>query len=187
MNDSRRRLPSWWHRVATPFVLAAALVFLASALFYLVGHGPRMSQPARVDIKPPERSAATRSQEVRLVLVDASGLARPHFETLDLPQDPAARLETVLGALRGAMGKDGSWPQNLRTPDVYVQQANRKEVAIVDMHETAPVAVGVSQELQLLHSIRQTVLANGADEVRFLKDGRPSPTFLGHVAVETGM
>ena len=187
MNGPRRRLPNLWRRVATPYLLAVTLVFLASAVFFLVGHGPRVGAPAPVDIKPPEQSSATQSQEVRLVLVDSGGLARPHFETLDLPQDPAGRLEVILGALRKAMGQDGSWPQNLATPDVYVQQANRKEVAVVDMHETAPVAVGVSQELQLLHSIQQTVLGNGADEVRFLKGGQPSPTFLGHVAVDSGM
>ncbi len=187
MTDPRGRQPSVWRRLATPYLAIAVLAFLGSAVFFLVGHGPQVSRPASVDIKPPQANARTHSREVRLVLVDAGGLARPHFETLELPDDPAAQLETILGALRSSMGKDGSWPQNLATPQVFVQQANRQEIAVVDMVETAPVAVGVSQELQLLHSIRQTVLANGADEVRFLRNGRPSATFLGHVAVTTGM
>lgn len=187
MSDHRRRGTGWWRRLATPQMLVAVLVFLASAGFFLAGRGPRVGKPTPVDVKPPQQSAQTHSQEVRLVLVDSGGLARPHFVTLDLPEDPAAQFEVILGALRKQMAQDGSWPQNLATPDVYVQQANRTETVVVDMRETAPVAVGVSQELQLLHSIRQTVLGNGADEVRFLRDGRPTATFLGHVAVDTGM
>lgn len=187
MNEPRHRSPAWWRRVATPYLLAAALVFLASGVFFVSGRGPRVGKPTAVDIKPPAANAATHSQEVRLVLVDSGGLARPHFVTLGLPGDPAAQLEDILGALQKAMQQDGTWPQNLGTPQVYVQQSNRKEIAVVNMRETGPVAVGVTQELELLHSIQQTALANGADEVRFLRDGQPTATFLGHVAVDSGI
>ncbi len=187
MSEPRRRETGRWRRFVTPYVLSAALLFVASAVFFLLGHGPHVARPAMVDMKPPQPSAQTSKQEVRLVLVDAGGLARPHFVTLALPQDPAARLQAILAALMSAMQQAGNWPQNLALPEVFVQQANRKEIAVVDMRETAPVAVGVSEELQLLHSIQQTVLANGADEVRFLRDGNPTHTFLGHVAIDTGM
>ena len=187
MSESRRSSARWWRRLATPFVAVAALVFLASLVFFLGGHGARVGPPKPVDIKPVAQAAAGKSQEVRLELVDQGGLARPDFVTLSLPADPAARLQAILGALRSAMEQAGSWPQGLETPEVFVQQVNRKQVAVLDLHESAPVAVGVAEELQLLHSIKQTLLNNGADEVRFLRDGSPAHTLLGHVAVASGL
>ncbi|MEJ2292285.1 MAG: hypothetical protein P8Y05_11300 [Deinococcales bacterium] len=68
-----------------------------------------------------------------------------------------------------------------------MQQVNRKQVAVLDIRESGPVSVGVAEELQLLHSIRQTVLNNGADEVSFLRDGRPANTLLGPVAVDSAL
>lgn len=187
MSEPRRRTAVRWRRFATPYVAFATLIFLASAVFFLVGHGPRTGRPKPVDILPPQADVVTHSQEVRLVLVDQSGLARPDFVTLDLPDDPQARLHAILDALRTAMLQNASWPQGLDTPEVFVQQVDRKQVAVLDLHESAPVAVGVSEELQLLHSIQQTVLANGIDDVRFLRDGRPTATLLGHVAVDSAL
>ena len=187
MSDLRRRGSARWRRFATPYVAIAALVFLASLVFFLGGHGARVGRPRPVDIKPVQQAAQVHSQEVRLELVDQSGLARPDIVTLDLPSDPAARLQAIVAALRNAMQQAGSWPSGLDTPEVFVQQMNRKQVAVLDIRESAPVSVGVAEELQLLHSIRQTVLNNGADEVRFLRDGRPARTLLGHVAVDSAL
>ncbi|MEJ2289689.1 MAG: GerMN domain-containing protein, partial [Deinococcales bacterium] len=149
--------------------------------------GAHVGRPRPVDIKPVQPAAQVHSQEIRLELVDQSGLARPDFVTLELPSDPAARLQRIVAALRKAMQQAGSWPTGLDTPEVFVQQVNRKQVAVLDITESAPVSVGVAEELQLLHSIRQTVLNNGADEVRFLRDGRPAHTLLGHVAVDSAL
>lgn len=187
MSELRRRGPARWRRLVTPYVVAAALIFLASLVFFLGGHGAHVASPRAVDIKPSEASPQGQSEEVRLELVDPGGLARPDYVTLTLPSDPAARLQSILGALRKAMDQAGSWPQGLDTPQVYVQQVNRKQVAVLDLRESAPVAVGVGEELQLLHSIRQTVLNNGADAVRFLRDGQPAHTLLGHVAVDSAL
>jgi hypothetical protein len=187
MSEPRRRGFARFRHLATPYVALAALAFLASLVFFLGGHGARVAKPRPVDIKPVQQELQGASREVRLELVDASGLARPDFVTLTLPADPAARLQIILGALQKAMDQAGSWPQGLQTPEVYVDQVNRKQVAILDLRESAPVAVGVGEELQLLHSIRQTVLNNGADEVRFLRDGRPAHTLLGHVAVDSAL
>lgn len=187
MSEPRRRGAARWRRFATPYVTVSALIFLASLVFFLGGHGPSVGRPKPVDIKPVQPAVQMHSQEVRLELVDQSGLARPDFVTLDLPSDPAARLQAIVAALRTAMQQAGSWPSGLETPEVFVQQVNRKQVAVLDMKESAPVAVGVAEELQLLHSIRQTVLNNGADEVRFIRDGRPAHTLLGHVAVDSSL
>lgn len=187
MTEPRRRAVARWRRLATPYVIVAALIFVASLVFFLGGNAPRVTRPNPVDIRPPQADTVTHSQEIRLVLVDQSGLARPDFVTVDLPDDPAARLGTVLDALRAAMLQAGSWPRGLDTPQVFVQLVNRKEIAVLDLHESTPVAVGVENELQLLRSIRQTVLANGADGVRFLREGKPAPTLLGHVAVDSGL
>lgn len=187
MSEPRRRAGARWRRFAAPQVVLAALVFVGSAAFFLVGRGPHVGRVTHVDIKPPEHAVPTHSQEVKLILVDQSGLARPDYVTLALPTDPAQRLQVIVGALRSAMRQAGSWPQNLETPQVFLQQVNRKQVAVLNMRESGPVSVGVSEELQLLHSIQQTVLGNGADEVRFLRDGQPVHTFLGHVAVTPGL
>ena len=110
MSEPRRRGLGRWKRLATPYVAIAALAFVASLGFYLAGHGPGVGRPAAVDLRPPQVEVANANQEVRLVLVDQSGLARPDFVTLDLPSDPAARLAVVLDALHAAMMKAGSWP-----------------------------------------------------------------------------
>lgn len=187
MSQPRRRSGWVWRRLATPYVAVASLVFLASLVFFLAGHGARVGRPKLVDIKPAAAGTAGTSQEVRLELVDANGLARPDYVTLQLPKDPTARLQTILAALRQAMSQAGSWPQGLDTPEVFLQQVNRKQVAVLNLRESGPVAVGVAEELQLLHSLRQTMLNNGVDEVRFLRDGRPAHTLLGHVAVAAGL
>jgi len=187
VSEPRRRGLARWRRFATPYLAVAALVFLASLVFFLGGRGAHVANPRPVDIRPARDTSQGKSQEVRLELMDPTGLARPDFVTLTLPSDPAARLQVVLGALRSAMEQAGSWPQGLETPQVYVQQVNRQQVAVLNVRESAPVSVGVGEELQLLHSIRQTVLNNGADEVRFLRDGRPAHTLLGHVAVDSAL
>jgi len=187
VSEPRRRGLARWRRFATPYVAVATVIFLASLVFFLGGRGAHVANPRPVDVRPTQEAPQGKSQEVRLELVDPTGLARPDFVTLTLPSDPAARLQTVLGALRNAMEQAGSWPQGLETPEVYMQQVNRQQVAVLDMRESAPVSVGVGEELQLLHSIRQTVLNNGADAVRFLRDGQPAHTLLGHVAVDSAL
>ncbi|MEJ2292286.1 MAG: hypothetical protein P8Y05_11305 [Deinococcales bacterium] len=108
MSDPRRRGLGRWRRFATPYVAIAALVFLASLVFFLGGHGAHVGRPRPVDIKPVQPAAQVHSQEIRLELVDQSGLARPDFVTLELPSDPAARLQRIVAALRKAMQQAGS-------------------------------------------------------------------------------
>ena len=172
--------------LAAPHVILAALLFVAALVFYLAGGVPGVPRPERVDIARP-KPAATRTQDVRLVLVDAGGLERPRFVKLALPEAPAARFQVVLDALRSALEETGAWPAELAAPRAFAQETNRSTVAVVDMPAGSNAAVDVVQELQLLHSITRTLSANGADEVRFLRGGRPTDTLLGHVAVPSGL
>ncbi len=176
----------WLRLLAAPQVLIAGLLALAGIAFLVAGGAARVAPAARVSIAPPDDSAK-RTDEVRLILVDADGLERPRFVSVSLPGARDARLHAILDALRSAMIGDGGWPQNLPTPGVFVEDVNRRAVAVLDIRSDAPVAVSVGQELQLLRSLRETVLANDVDEVRFLRDGRPARTLLGHVAVDSGL
>lgn len=169
-----------------PQVLLGALAVVAGVAFLVAGGGPRVGAPPRVDIAP-VAAATGQPTEVRLVLVDADGLERPRFVQVSLPEARDARLAAVVSALRDAMRQEGSWPAALGAPEVFVEDVNRRRVAVLDLRLDAPVAVSVSQELQLLRSIRETVLANDIDAVRFLRDGRPADTLLGHVAVASGL
>lgn len=168
--------------LVAPHVVLAAVVLVASAVFVLRGSGMRTPTVQHVEIGEPTTAAAVPT-EVRLLLVDAQGLQRPRFETLPLPPDPAGRLAAVLAALRATLMSDGVWPADLPTPTVFVQDIDGRSVAVLDLRPARDVAVSVRQELQLLRSIQGTVTGNGVDAVRFLRDGHPATTLLGHVAV----
>jgi len=171
---------------AAPHVILASLLFVVALVFFLAGGVGGVPRPERVEIAPPKPSA-TRTEDVRLVLVDAGGLERPRFVSLALPDSPAERFQVVLDALREAMMQDGSWPADLGAPRLFEQEANRSAVAVVDMPAAPTAAVDVTEELQLWRSITRTLLANGAADVRFLRGGRPTATLLGHVAVPSGL
>lgn len=172
--------------LAKPHVLLALLLLMASAMFAVRGGGLRTAQPEPVETGAASLGTGVQA-EVRLLLVDADGLQRPRFETVRLPQDDTGRVTSIVAALRGVLISTDVWPDGLPAPTVFAQRIDGKTVAVLDLRPSPGVAVSVGQELQLLRSIEGTVLGNGVDEVRFLRDGQPTTTLLGHVAVRSAL
>lgn len=178
-------LPRLLRAFATPQFLTALLVLLAAVLFLV--HGPRNVRPERQIIDLSALSNEASQRQVELVLFDLSGNERSESVALPLPPGAGAQLTGVLAALREALIGSGVWPGELPPPRVFVETNSRRTVAVIDLQVPEPVAVSVAQEQALLRSLTATALANGAAEVRFLRNGRPQETLLEHVAVPSSL
>lgn len=167
--------------LVTPQVLVALLLALGG-LALLLG-APRTEAPAPVviDLETPEPEL--RDQDTIFVVVDEVGQERVVSERLALPDGAGARLAIVIARLRELSMQQGVWPVQLPAPGVYVVQGPRGPAAVIDLHVPEPVGVSVVQETALARTLLGTAQRNGVVEVRFLRDGRPTNTLLGHVAV----
>lgn len=179
----RIRLPRSLLRRALvrPEPLLALLLLLASTLYLLLSGDERRPPPPEIEIREPEERALE-TREVRLVRYDASGLESPTFASVDLPEAPGERLESILGALRESL-LEGDWPEELPVPRVFVESVGRQNVAVLDFRPNGPVPLSVAQERRLLRSVEATVLANGIDRIRYLLNGEATGVFLEHLAV----
>lgn len=121
------------------------------------------------------------------MIVDESGLERSRTLLVAVPQGASQRLAAVLAVLRAELVQVGVWPSDLPAPRVFVDTFERQRVAIIDMLVPQPVGVSVAQELAMLRSLTATAEANGAELVRYLRDGQPTTTLLDHVAVPASL
>lgn len=170
--------------LATPQVILSALALLASLGYLASSGGPAVGPPPEVSVgavPEAERSVA----ESELVLLDDEGLARRVPVELRLPEDRAARWQTVVGALRERMVAEGGWPEELAEPTVYALTVELRSAAVVDLPPDE-VAMDVAQERRVLDSLDRTLRAAGAERVAFLRAGRSVPTPLGHVRARSG-
>jgi len=167
--------------LATPQVLVA-LLLTVGALGLLLSV-PRPEAPPPVTIELGSTEEVLREGEATLVVVDEVGQERETTRSLPLPEGATARLTAVLAELRAASIMQGVWPTELPAPRVFLLPSGRGQVAVVDMQVPQPVGVSVEQESAILRSLVATAQRNGAGEVRFLRNGRPADTLLGHVAV----
>lgn len=169
----------------TPQVLVAVLLLVA-AVALLTGIR-RVQPPAAPVVDLGAAAAQTVSFDARLVLADDAQLEWQKVVRIDAPDTPPLRLAAVLAALRQALLDEGLWPTALPAPFVYLETIDRAVYAVLDVRTPEPIAVSVARERALLRAITATTLANGVDEVRFLRDGRPAETLLGHVAVPSSL
>lgn len=178
-------LPRLLRAFATPQFLTSLLVLLATILFLVYGPRGVRSERQTIDLGAPNNVAS--EKQVRLVLYDLSGAERNESVSLRLPPGDGAQLTGVLRALREALVASGVWPSELPAPRVFVETIERRKVAVIDLLAPEPVAVSVAQEYALLKSLTATAQANGASEVRFLRNGRPQEVLLEHVAVPSSL
>lgn len=165
----------------TPQVLVAGLLLIAAVALLLSVPQTRPDAPPVVDLTSADDLLTT--QDVRLVLVDIAGLEWQRDASIDAPTDAPRRFAAILGALREALLTEGVWPSGLPTPDVFVETFDREVVAVVDVAAGGVIEVSVAQEQALVRAIDATAAANGIDEVKYLRGGQHTDTFLGHVAV----
>ncbi|MDE0098095.1 MAG: hypothetical protein OXM87_00500 [Truepera sp.] len=172
--------------VMTPQLLVSTLLLVSSLAFLL--SGLRRDAPPSLIPKTSSPTSAERAvQEVRLVVIDGSGLERSALVPIDLPTADSLRLEGILSALRNAMIEVGVWPEVLTTPKAFVQRVDLLLVAVLDFEVESGLSLDVETEEILYRSISETVLSNGPEHLLILRDGRPAETFLGHVAIPSSL
>jgi hypothetical protein len=173
-----------WSRVLLRPQVLVAFVLAVLAAPYLFGATTGDGTPSPL----PQLQAAGDGEtaatlEVPLVVVDADGLTRPAFATVESAEHPTAVARATLEALRAGLVEEGVWPGEVPAPAALAFEANRRRVVVVDVQVPGPVAVSVAQETAALRSVIETLLAGGADDVRVLVNGAPAATLWGHVAL----
>lgn len=169
----------------TPQVLVAALLLIAALGLAFSVDRVEVPPPPIVDLSQVEPDSV--GFEARLVLVDDAQLEWQRVVSIESPTSPPARLAAVLVELRQALIAENLWPAALPAPLVYLETIDRAVYAVLDIRAPEGVSVSVARERALLRAITATVQANGVAEVRFLRDGRPTDTLLGHVAVRSAL
>ncbi len=175
----------WLNRLARP-QLVVGLLALAASLVLLTGPAALKRGELRSFETTTGSSAPPLTSELRLIIIDGSGLERPRFVNLEHGPDPASRLTALTEALRSELIGDGVWPASLAAPTVYLVENRRLEAAVLDFAES-DVSLTIAQERQIVASLRETLLRNGVDSVQFLVAGEARPAPLGHLAVPTGL
>lgn len=167
-----------------PQVIVAALLLVSVLLLLPAGRTGREERPFAV---PEVAPAQTEPGTVQLVTYDRFNLESVNDVQLELPLAPARRLEAALAELKAELIEQQLWPGDLPLPVVFLETLNRQRVAVLDFRPPAGLTLPVATELRLLQSIEATVLANGADTVRFLLAGRSNGVFLLNVAVPAAL
>lgn len=170
----------------TPQLLVSTLL-LVSSLAFLFSSLQRDAPPSVIPETSSPASVERAVQEVRLVVIDGSGLERSALVPIDLPTADSLRLEGILSALRDAMIEVGVWPEVLTAPKAFVQRVDLLLVAVLDFEVERDLGLDVETEEILYRSISETVLSNGPDHLLILRGGRPAETFLGHVAIPSSL
>ncbi|MCY4353653.1 MAG: hypothetical protein OXC09_02550 [Truepera sp.] len=170
----------------TPQILVSTFL-LISSLAYLFSGLQRDAPPSLIPKTSSLASVERAVQEVRLVVIDGSGLERSSLVPIDLPTADSLRLEGILGALRDAMIEVGVWPEVLAAPKAFVQRVDLLLVAVLDFDVESGLGLDVETEEILYRSISKTVLSNGLEHLLILRSGRPAETFLGHVAIPSSL
>ncbi len=169
----------------TPQVLVAGLAFVGALVVFLSTRPPTVPPPPSVDIASDDDTLV--AADVRLVLVDATGLEWQRAERVQSPPGASARLAAVMAALRQALVTEGVWPEDLPAPRAFLESIERRTVAVLDLRPPPGLGVSVAQERAIYRAIVGTAELAGADEVVFLRDGEPAATLLGHVAVPSAL
>lgn len=172
MSDGTR---AWWAR---PQVLVAALLLAGAVGFYLLARPPTVPRPAAVEA-PDDAPEPVATREVTLYRV-TDGLVTPILREVPAPNDPSARLEAVVVALREALVEAGDWPEALPAPSVYAVRVDRVDAAVLDLPRR-DVLLDVATQRTILDSIGRTLAEQGIDRLAFLRDGTAVDAWLGSV------
>lgn len=173
----------WRKRLVTlPTVLGALCFLLGLALLGVWPEGSR-PEPVSISIDAP---STPESREVQRPLTSYNQdlLERTTYVTLEVPDDPQGDLLAIIAALREELRAEGIWPEELPEPQLFLPELTGGErVAVLDFALREAVYTSITQERRLLESLKSTLRRNDIDRLHIMIDGRPSPTFLGHIAL----
>ena len=169
----------------TPHVMVALLLLLAASALYVGVRPAPLAEPPTVELASEDDSLV--QADVRLVMVDATGLEWQKSERVRSGPGASERLTAVMAALRESLLGEGVWPEALPAPQVFFETIERRSVAVVNVRPPDDISVSVATESAIARAIRGTAEVNGADDVVFLRNGAPAATLLGHVAVPNSL
>lgn len=176
MTETEPRLPAW----LAPQVIVAVLLFIAALVFAF--RGPDAAgRPPTVTFDPIPQTSGTPT-EVEIAVLEATGLERIAFVEVVASNEPSERFVAIFGALREALVEAGVWPAAVGEPRIFVQRVAGRDVIVMDLDVPPEIAVDVEAELRIVGSIDATASRHDA-VVRYLVNGQPTETLLGHVAV----
>lgn len=169
----------------TPHVMVAFLLLLAATALYFGVRPAPLPEPPTVELASEDDSLV--QADVRLVMVDATGLEWQKSEHVSSGPGASQRLTAVMAALRESLVTEGVWPEELPAPEVFFETIERRSVAVINVRPPDDIAVSVAIESAIARALQGTAEVNGADDVVFLRDGAPAATLLGHVAVPNSL
>lgn len=100
--------------------------------------------------------------------------------------DPQLNARQIVGeVLKGSEKQEGNvFPENARLRQIYILEDG---TAVVDLSREASAELvgGVTSELGALGSVTRSLIRNIREikQVTFIVEGRPQPTFAGHVSI----
>ena len=166
---------AWWTR---PQVLVAALLLAGATAFFVVSRPPDVGPAPELEL--PDASGETAVlREVTLFRV-ADGVATPLLREVPVPEDPSARTEALLAALRDALIETGDWPADLPTPSVFTLRIERDDAVVLDVPEH-DVVLDVASERTVIASLERTLIEQGVERIAYLRGGQAVDAWLGDV------
>lgn len=171
----------WGRAMRSPqFLLALLVLILAMVAIIATTEDP----PEIIEYALPVIEEETLlPEEVRLVTFDQFSLEIPLRVSVEVPRNPTGRLRVIVGALVATLDLQGIWPAGLELPDVFLVDMDGSATAVLDFRPPEDLDFSQEAERRLLRSIEETMLAAGADTVRFLRQGESDGVFLQNVPV----
>lgn len=169
----------------SPQVLLSAFAVLV-ALVFAVRSGPPPSEPAPTLTVEEGGARTVPSDEAVLYEVDEDGVAHPTVRELPAPDDPGARLQGIVDALREEMLTTGGWPEALPGPAVHVFTHERATVAVLDVPDH-DAELDVARERAIVASLERTLAEAGVERVAYVRAGRAQQAPFGTLALPSGL
>ena len=163
--------PDAWRRAfRSPQVIVSILALLAAIAAVLV------AQPERVTVEPFElpvvEPRVLEQEEIRIITYDRFNLEVPQRQTVEVPADPAGRAEAITEAVRAQLqGENGSWPQELDLPVVFVIETSAGQTAVLDFRAPAGFELREAALDRVRRSLEATFIEAGLDSMLLLWNG----------------
>lgn len=170
--------PDAWRRAfRSPQVIVSILALLAALAAVFVAR-PEPIEVTHFEL-PVIEPRQLGQEEFRVVIYDRFNLEVPLRQTLEVPADAAGRAEVITEAVRERMqGENGSWPEELGSPVVFVTGSAGDQTAVLDFR----VPAGFEPEEAALDRIRRSLTVTlgeaGLQDVVLLWNGErimPAP------------
>lgn len=170
------RPDAWQRAFRSPQVIVSILALVAALAAVMV------AQPEPVAVEhfelPAVEPRQLEQEEVRIITYDQFNLEVPLRQMLEVPRDEAGRAEVITEAVRDRLqGENGSWPQELGLPVVFVTDVAGDRTAVLDFRVPEGFELAEAALDRVRRSLVETLGEAGLDSVVLLWNGeRIAPT-----------